>query len=113
MSAVFPTTVNDAESISYGTYNWLYPGWFVITYRGMPQSSGEYDETGVIVDLAEYGAEKILAKRIISNASPQHPLEFCVKVDEPVLIEPRVYFTGLMDVTFAGLHIEEAQFDCQ
>ena len=79
----------------------------------MTSRPGEYGETGVNVDLVEYGTEKIIAIEKISNAPPQQPLEFCVNVGEPVLIEPRVYFTGLADVTFAGLRIEEAQIDCQ
>ena len=100
--------------IGYGALTWLYPGWFKITYRGMTSRPGEYGETGVNVDLVEYGTEKIIAIEKISNAPPQQPLEFCVNnVGEPVLIEPRVYFTGLADVTFAGLRIEEAQIDCQ
>lgn len=102
-----------AGVIGYGALSWLYPGWFKISYRGMANRSGEYGGDGVNVDLVEYGSEKILANRKISNGRPHHPLEWCIKVDGPVLIEPRVYFTGLVDVTFAGLGIEEAQIDCQ
>lgn len=99
-------------AIGYGELIWLYAGSFKITYKGELNDTGERDEVGVVVDLAEYGSNKIIAEGEISKANSQFPAEFCVEVDKPVLIEPRIYFTGVVDVQFSGLGIDEVQSGC-
>lgn len=98
-------------AIGYGELIWLYAGSFKITYNGVVSDTGEQDEA-VVVDLVEYGSNKIIAKSEITTANSQFPAEFCVEVDKPVLVEPRIYFTGVVDVQFRGLRIDEAQSGC-
>ena len=98
-------------AIGYGELIWLYAGSFKITYKGVVNDTGEQNEA-VVVDLVEYGSNKIIAKSEITNANSQFPAEFCIEVDKPVLIEPRIYFTGVVDAQFSGFRIDEAQSDC-
>jgi hypothetical protein len=98
-------------AIGYGELIWLYAGSFKITYKGVVNDSGEQNEA-VVVDFVEYGSNKIIAKSEITKANSQFPAEFCIEVDKPVLIEPRIYFSGVVDVQFSGLRIDEAQSDC-
>ena len=99
-------------AIGYGELIWLYAGSFKITYKGVVNDTGEQNEA-VVVDLVEYGSNKIIAKSEITNANSQFPAEFCIEVDKPVLIEPRIYFTGVVDAQFSGFRIDEAQSDCK
>jgi len=103
---------DDPGAIGYGELIWLYAGSFKITYKGVVSDTGERGGAGVVVDLVEYGSNKNIGNTEISNANSQFSAEFCVEVDKPVLIEPRIYFTGVVDVQFNALRIDEAQSGC-
>ncbi|MEE4166599.1 MAG: glycosyltransferase family 39 protein [Desulfocapsaceae bacterium] len=99
--------------LGYGTLSWLYPGLFNIIYQGTIDGVEKPADAGVVIDLVEYGSGIIIAQNKISRAAPMSGATFCIAVDEAVLVEPRIYFTGLADVRFAGLRIEEAQGTCE
>ena len=98
--------------IGQGWLTWLYPGSFMLSFKGtIDQGLGQQD-AGVRIEVVEYGSDIVLLKEEIAMSDGRQPAAFCITVEEPVLIEPRIYFTGTADVQFGGLRLEEMPGDC-
>lgn len=99
--------IHEKGWLAFGRRACLFPGRFTIRYA-LEVSGCPDDGTACILDVAADNGRRILAKKMATGSPEPDDLAIELVTDDFVEAEPRVYYTGIGNITLVSISVSEA-----